>query len=91
MSQCRERMQFTGRVQGVFFRATSAEIARDRPLTGFVRNLDDGSVEMEVQGESGEVDSFLRALQERYSKNIRDCNRRRIGVVAGESGFDIRY
>lgn len=91
MSQCREHIQFAGRVQGVFFRATSAEIARNRPVTGFVRNLDDGSVEMEVQGEAGEVESFLTEIRERFAGNIRGYERQPAPIAESESGFVIRY
>ena len=47
----RKHIFFTGRVQGVGFRYQSAAIARSMGLTGWVRNLSDGRVEMEVQGE----------------------------------------
>lgn len=91
MSQHRERIQFTGRVQGVFFRATSVEISRDRPLTGYVRNLADGSVEMEVQGDGAAVDDFVAAVNDRFAGHIVACNRRRVDVVQGEFRFVIRY
>jgi acylphosphatase len=39
-----------GRVQGVFFRATTAHLARERQLAGWVRNLPDGRVEAVFEG-----------------------------------------
>lgn len=59
MSQCR-RCRVTGRVQGVFFRATTREQARRLGLTGYARNLPDGSVEVLACGEG----PALQALQD---------------------------
>lgn len=49
----------TGRVQGVFFRASAMEEAQRLGLLGFVRNLPDGSVEAVVEGERVQVDAFV--------------------------------
>lgn len=59
MSQCR-RCRVTGRVQGVFFRASTREQARHLGLTGYARNLPDGSVEVLACGET----KALQALQD---------------------------
>ena len=48
-----------GRVQGVWFRATAQEIAREFKLKGWVRNTMDGSVEAHVQGEEAAVEKML--------------------------------
>jgi acylphosphatase len=55
----RVRAIVTGRVQGVCYRASTVDEARDRGLTGWVRNLADGSVELEAQGDDGEVTALL--------------------------------
>lgn len=49
----------TGRVQGVFFRASAMEEAQRLGLLGFVRNLPDGSVEAVAEGERAQVDAFI--------------------------------
>ena len=51
MDNIRKHIIFYGRVQGVGFRYYSVNKARQLGLTGWVKNLCDGSVEMEVQGE----------------------------------------
>jgi acylphosphatase len=52
-----------GRVQGVGFRATACRLARRRGLCGYVKNLDDGCVEMEVEGSPSTVREFLDAIE----------------------------
>lgn len=51
--------KITGRVQGVFFRAETAERARSLGLTGWVRNTPDGWVELVVQGKRKQLEEFL--------------------------------
>lgn len=63
----RKHIFFSGRVQGVGFRYSATYLARPLELTGWVKNLWDGRVEMEVQGQESAIDSFLSALgRQRY-------------------------
>ena len=55
---------YEGRVQGIGFRYTVRQIATGFDLTGSVRNLPDGRVELLASGESGEVDAFLQAIRD---------------------------
>lgn len=59
-----KRVIFTGRVQGVGFRYTTREIANGFDVTGTVKNLPDGTVELEVAGEPAEVDEYLKEITE---------------------------
>ena len=52
-------MTVSGRVQGVFFRATCARLARDAGLGGYVRNLPDGRLEAAFEGEESAVDAIV--------------------------------
>jgi acylphosphatase len=61
---------YSGKVQGVGFRATTADIARDYPVTGWVKNLADGRVQLLVEGPEGAVDKFLKAVRTRWKDNI---------------------
>ena len=55
---------YEGRVQGVGFRFTVKQIARGYEVIGWVRNLDDGRVELQCSGERAEVEAFLEAIAE---------------------------
>jgi acylphosphatase len=55
----RVHVVIAGRVQGVFFRASTAEKADELGLTGWVRNTPDGSVEAVFEGDVGAVDEML--------------------------------
>jgi len=59
----RVRAVITGEVQGVGFRFSTREHARDLGVAGWVRNLPDGSVEAEIEGESGAVERMLAWLE----------------------------
>ena len=52
-------MIVSGRVQGVFYRATCAANARELGLAGFVRNLPDGRVEAAFEGDDEDVDAMV--------------------------------
>jgi acylphosphatase len=53
------KIRVTGRVQGVGFRWSAAHEAWKRNITGFVKNLSDGSVYIEAEGESDQLDTFV--------------------------------
>ncbi len=59
----RRSISVDGAVQGVGFRPFVFGLARERGLAGFVRN-DASGVEIEIEGEAGAIESFLRALAE---------------------------
>jgi acylphosphatase len=57
----------SGRVQGVGFRFTALNIANRYRLTGHVRNLSNGAVEMLLQGPSETIDNCIRDLQDSFA------------------------
>lgn len=57
---CRVRAIIKGKVQGVFFRASAAEIAKSFNIHGYVRNRNDNSVELDAEGTK---DKLIELLQ----------------------------
>lgn len=60
----KKHFKVTGRVQGVFFRQSSCAKAQSLGLSGWVRNLPDGSVELQAQGEQSAVAELQAWLNE---------------------------
>jgi acylphosphatase len=63
-------MVVSGRVQGVFFRGTAADQARALGVTGYARNLDDGTVEIVAEGARGALE-ILAAWAHRGPRSAR--------------------
>jgi len=87
----RQRVVYSGHVQGVFFRATCADLAQHFDVVGHVRNLSDGTVELEAEGPSPEVERFLTQIVERYEGHITNVSRTALAVRHDETGFEVRY
>lgn len=87
----RTHVIYRGRVQGVCFRATAQEIAGGLTVTGYVRNLPDGSVELEVQGQPDQVQSLLESIARHYSGNILDTSTQPRTLRENETGFRITH
>ena len=64
-TKIRKHIIFYGRVQGVGFRYYAVQKANQLGLTGWVKNLYDGSVEMEVEGQEKLIDQLIIFLQNR--------------------------
>lgn len=60
MERVRARIVVSGRVQGVAFRQSTVDEARALGVRGWVRNLDDGRVEAELEGERAAVEALVR-------------------------------
>ena len=82
-------VHYSGKVQGVGFRATTAEIARDHPVTGWVKNLSDGRVELLVEGPEEDVDKFLEAVRKRWKDNIEKEDVEKRAPSGKFKGFEI--
>jgi acylphosphatase len=84
---------YEGNVQGVGFRYSVKQIARGFDLIGWVRNLPDGRVEVQVSGEAAELSSFLGAINESELRaHIKD---HKVMPLADQPviarGFEIRH
>ncbi len=80
----------SGQVQGVFFRASTRDRARELGLSGWVRNLPDGRVEFVAEGEETTLQELLRFL--RVGPPGAQVNDLVVewSAPSGETGFSIR-
>ena len=75
-------------------RFTNTNLAQARALTGWVRNMEDGSVEMEIQGAPANILSHLEALHasyERMGTRFRLIDAQARAPLANEDGFSPHY
>jgi acylphosphatase len=87
----RREIHFSGRVQGVGFRYTTRQIAERFRVCGFVKNLRDGRVELVVEGDAGELDGFLAAVEGELERYI---EHRAVSVLSASGefdGFEVRH
>jgi acylphosphatase len=68
-----KHVYYSGRVQGVGFRYTTHRIAGNYAVTGYVKNLPNGNVELVVEGSSEHVDAFLDAVARRMAGYIENA------------------
>ena len=64
VNRIRRTMHFKGRVQGVGFRFNAESIASTHTVTGYVKNLSDGRVELVAEGEPSELDRFQEEIEQ---------------------------
>ncbi len=69
----RRSVHYSGRVQGVGFRYTVRSIGQRYAVTGYVQNLDDGRVRLEVEGPSDQIDGFLAEIASTMQRYIHDA------------------
>jgi len=89
---CRLTLILDGRVQGVGFRFTVADIASTRKVKGFVRNEPDGSVYVDVEGRKSELEAFVRDIyRSPVGPGIRQEHREWKEASGTFNRFEIRY
>lgn len=85
-----ETVFFSGRVQGVGFRYSTLQVAKEFEVAGFVSNLADGRVQLEVEGRAADVEAFVTAVQERMHSYVRKTERSAGQRPAQFTGFAIK-
>ncbi len=89
-------VHFCGQVQGVGFRYTTAQIACQHSVSGYVRNLPDGRVLLVAEGERDQTKAFVNEVVTTMDAFINDCSTDE-STATGEFGtpgtdrFSIRY
>lgn len=86
-----KRAIFEGRVQGVGFRYAVKQLAMGFDLVGWVKNLTDGTVELQAMGEEEEIEDFLKEIVEEsaMAHNIKNMHSHEIPELVGVRGFTI--
>jgi acylphosphatase len=90
-ARVRRTVHYNGRVQGVGFRYTACRVANQFDVTGYVKNLADGSVEVVAESHAGEVDGFLKDLQREMGTHIRTATSHEGSSTSEWSDFHVEY
>lgn len=91
MAQC-EQFFVSGRVQGVFFRASTRDRAGELGLNGWVKNLADGRVQVLACGEPSALESLSQWLQQGPPRaRVETVKREPATIETPASGFEIRH
>lgn len=85
------RIIFSGTVQGVGFRATARKYAVKFNLTGWVKNLSNGSVEILVEGSEAKIEQFCHSIEEFFKGYIRNKEIQFIPAREKFKSFQIAY
>lgn len=82
---------FKGHVQGVGFRYTVRQIASALPITGFVRNLPDRTVEAVFQGADADMDACIQKIRDAFGSYIRSIDASPMVFNPAHRDFDIAF
>jgi acylphosphatase len=87
-----QKVFYSGHVQGVGFRYTVRQIAKGFAVTGWVKNLPNGRVELQASGEADELTAFLEAImQSELRSHIKDTTQTELATAPTARGFEIRH
>ncbi len=87
----RAHIFYSGRVQGVGFRATAHAYAQNLKLCGWVKNLPDGRVEILAEGDREKITQLCQSLEKYFQGYIKDKNIDFVPAQGDHSDFDIAF
>jgi acylphosphatase len=87
----RAHVYVSGKVQGVYFRATTRDTAREVGVDGWVKNLDDGRVEAVFEGSKKQVEKLVEFCYEGSDAARVDDVQVTYEDPQGEDGFSVRW
>lgn len=82
---------YIGRVQGVGFRFTAIEIADELGITGRVRNLRDGRVEIRAEAEEKSLENFLNRISSYFSRYIQNAETEWLNATGEYKDFRVEF
>lgn len=91
MALQRRQVTFQGNVQGVGFRYTTSRLAAAFDVTGYVKNLPDGRVEVVAEGDRDEIDRFIKSIRKEFSRCIRNVGQQSAAPQGEFRGFSVRH
>lgn len=87
----RREVYYSGRVQGVGFRYTVRSLAARFRVTGFVRNLPDGGVQLVAEGPPAEIEGLLAAVRQTMGRYVADAQETTAEASGRFERFEIRH
>ncbi|MBU0717301.1 MAG: acylphosphatase [Planctomycetes bacterium] len=90
-STVRRRVLYSGHVQGVGFRCTTRAVAGSLEVTGFVRNLPDGRVELVAEGTTIELDRLQSGVSGALGSNVTDVTVTESHATGEFASFSITF
>lgn len=87
----RNEVHYSGHVQGVGFRYTTRQVARDFDVTGFVQNLSDGRVLLVAEANTSELKRFLDEIQHKLGGFVREAKVASLAASGEFTDFSIRH
>ena len=81
----------SGKVQGVYYRATTKEVADKYSLKGYVKNLANGDVEAAVEGDENDIEQMIEWLHQGPTRAIVDRVVVKPVLCSNYSDFEVRY
>ena len=87
----RLHINYSGSVQGVGFRLLAQSTAQPLGISGWVKNLDDGRVEVVCEGEEAALNTFLDKIKDIFGGYIRDAIIDDEKSTAKFEGFDVKF
>lgn len=82
---------YSGRVQGIGFRYTALDIARQQKVGGWVKNLDDGNVEIIAEASEDILNNFIQEINLHFSRYINDAKIEWLPASGEFSDFEINF
>jgi acylphosphatase len=89
--QVRWQTLFSGNVQGVGFRYTTTRVAERFKVTGYVRNLPDGRVEVVSEASPDEQERFVKAVESAMQGYVRDRETQQMPAKSEFTEFGVRH
>lgn len=88
----RYHIKVFGKVQGVFYRKSTQKRAEHYDITGYVKNRDDGSVEIEAQGAESKLEQLIEWCHKGPERaNVNNVEVKEVEVLPESTSFDIHY